>query len=340
MDKTQLPEWIYGTSGLGNLYVAMPEGIKMEIIAACAQHAPGPLVFDTAGKYGAGLALEVLGKGLQQAGVHPGDVIISNKLGWFRTALTTPEPTFERDVWKELQHDAVQRISYDGILACYEQGNELLGNYRANWVSVHDPDEYLAAAKSQTERASRFRDITGAYAALQQLKQEGKVTAIGIGAKDWTVIREICMAVELDWVMIANSMTIHSHPAGLIDFMNLLHARGIPIINAAVFNGGFLTGLDYYNYQPVSPQTHPRLYRWREKLYRVCETHNIRPDAACAAFGRRAPGVKSVALSSTSVQRIAKNAEMAKAIIPLAFWQALVTENLIDAGFAEAFLYE
>ena len=42
----------------------------------------------------------------------------------------------------DLKHDAVQDISYQGILDCYEQGNTLLGKYQARLVSVHDPDEY------------------------------------------------------------------------------------------------------------------------------------------------------------------------------------------------------
>lgn len=340
MITAQIPEIIFGTSGLGNLYVEMPGNVKVQIVHACVQHNQGPLVFDSAGKYGAGLALEALGEGLRQAGVHPDDVTISNKLGWLRTELKTAEPTFEPGIWKGLQHDAVQAISYDGILACYEQGNALLGGYQANWVSVHDPDEYLGVAKTQPDRDRRFRDVLGAYTALHELKQQGKVKAVGVGAKDWTVIREICSAVQLDWVMIANSMTMHSHPAGLVAFMRELHAQGVSIINAAVFNGGFLTGQDYYNYQPVSPQTHPRLYRWREKLFVVCEEFGIPPDAACYAFGRRAPGVRSIALNATSEQRVRQNTGISLTSIPPAFWQALVSRQMIDAGFAEAYLYE
>jgi D-threo-aldose 1-dehydrogenase len=101
--------------------------------------------------------------------VNPSDVLISNKLGWLRTELKTAEPTFEPGVWRNLKHDAVQQISYDGILECYEQGNNLLGDYRAELVSVHDPDEYLAAAEDEQERAQHYRDILEAYRALNEL---------------------------------------------------------------------------------------------------------------------------------------------------------------------------
>ncbi len=183
-----LPRVIAGTSLLGNLYEAYPYEQKKEIINAYIEAADGMPVFDTAGKYGAGLALETLGKCLQELNISPQEVIISNKLGWLRTPLTTPEPTFEPGVWKNLQYDAVQNISYEGIIACFEQGNHLLGTYTPQMVSVHDPDEYLAAAKSADDEQKRYNDILEAYRALQDLKARGAVKQIGIGAKTWTTI--------------------------------------------------------------------------------------------------------------------------------------------------------
>ncbi len=94
----------------------------------------------------------------------PEDIIISNKLGWVRTPLTGPEPLFEIGVWEGIGHDAIQKISYDGILECMEQGNQLLGGrYKPQMVSVHDPDEYLNAARSEDNFRRLFRNITEAY---------------------------------------------------------------------------------------------------------------------------------------------------------------------------------
>jgi hypothetical protein len=50
-----------------------------------------------------------------------------------------------------------------------------LGDYRAELVSVHDPDEYLAAAKDGLEQAQRYQDILEAYRALNELKRDGQV---------------------------------------------------------------------------------------------------------------------------------------------------------------------
>jgi D-threo-aldose 1-dehydrogenase len=214
-----LPPIVFGTSGLGNLFVALEEKEKLEIVSECLRLSKGKAVFDSAGKYGAGLALETLGKCLKQLNIRQEDVIISNKLGWLRTELTTNEPTFEPGVWKDLKHDAVQKISYDGIMQCFEQGNEILNGYHAQMVSVHDPDEYMDTARDLHQSEKLYNDILDAYRALYDLKRQGKVQSIGVGAKNWKIIKRIANDVELDWIMIANSMTIKRHPKELLDFI-------------------------------------------------------------------------------------------------------------------------
>lgn len=338
----QLPEVIFGTSGLGNLYTIMPDEIKLAIIDEYIKATDGDKIpfFDTAGKYGAGLALESLGQCLSDLKVEPEKVLISNKLGWIRTPLLTPEPTFEPGVWKGLKYDAVQKISYEGILECYDQGNELLGEYNSAYVSVHDPDEYLAAAIDAKDEKKRYQDILGAYEALSELKQQGKAQAIGVGAKNWRSIERICNDVKLDWVMIANSVTVQSHPKDLLKFMKKLDDQGIFSINSAVFNAGFLTGGDFYNYKFVDPETTwgSELVTWRNQFYDVCTQYNIAPPAACVKFGMAAPGVKSVAVSTTNPKRVASNIALVNAEIPDAFWQELNNKGLITTEGLEMML--
>lgn len=338
MQEINLPKIIFGTSGLGNLYVALPDDVKCAIVAESIRHSPKPAVFDSAGKYGAGLALESLGRALAQLNISPSEVLISNKLGWLRTELKSPEPTFEPGVWRDLKYDAVQRISYEGILECYEQGNELLGNYRAELVSVHDPDEYLNAAKDKQEQVQRYRDILEAYCALNELKRNGKVKGIGVGSKDWRIIKKITQDVKLDWVMIANSMTIHNHPPELIEFMLELETQGTVIINSAVFNGGFLTGSDYYNYRLTDPKKDKHLHRWRELFYGLCADYKIKPADACVAFGLNGPGVKSIALNTTNPDRVSQNVSLASLKIPTQFWKEMKEYGLIDESYASAYL--
>ena len=330
--KVKLPPVIFGTSCLGNIYEATSYEDKFKIVKACIENAPGgKAVFDTAGKYGAGLALETLGKSLQELKFLPDEVIISNKLGWYQTKLTTPEPTFERDIWKGLKHDAIQKISYEGIQECYEQGNKLLGNYKSQMVSVHDPDEYLDAATDKSDEEIRFTHILNAYKALFELKEKGQVSSVGIGAKNWKAIKRISEFVDLDWIMIANSLTVFSHPKDLLTFLNTMHKKNVTIINSAVFNGGFLIGSDYFNYVHVDKQTErgKYLYQWRNDFFSICKEFNIEPATACFNFAFNLPCVDSIALSTKRADRVGSNVMMATKLVPYSFWEAMADKGLI-----------
>lgn len=327
-----IPPIVFGTSCLGNLYRVIADETKQAIVSEILRHCPEPVVLDSAGKYGAGLALEVIGRTLRQLGVSSDRVVISNKLGWYRVPLRGPEPTFESGVWAGIQNDAESRISYDGIIQCYDQGCELLGSdYKPQLVSVHDPDEYLAAARSTEDRQQRFADVLGAYRALFDLKKSGAVRAVGIGSKDWRVIRQIAEQVDLDWVMFACSLTVYTHPAELLDFISHLNSRGVGMINSAVFNAGFLTGGEWFDYRRVNPVADAALFSWREKFFRVCQEFAVKPADACVQFGLRVPGIAAVALNTEKPERIKANLESASAAIPPAFWIALQRDGLIGS---------
>jgi D-threo-aldose 1-dehydrogenase len=331
--KLVLPGVIFGTSALGNLYAELSEETKTSIVSECLMHSPHPVVFDSAGKYGAGLALEMLGKILEKLNIPENEVIISNKLGWVRSPLTSAEPTFEPGVWKGLQYDAVQRISYNGIMECFEQGSLLLGpRYAPRLLSVHDPDEYLAKAANTDEYEKRLHDITEAYRALSDLKKAGKVKAIGVGSKDWKVIQKLESIISLDWIMFANSMTIMNHPLELIRFMEKLKAKGIAIINSAVFQAGFLIGGDYFDYRKIEPDSPENIkrFQWREQFNTLCAKYNISPTIACVNFAINAPGVKSIALNTSKPGHVRGNVDSVFANVPKEFYTEMKAKGLIE----------
>ena len=328
--------FVCGTSSLGNLYRAIDAQGKLDICAAWFEHLPKPVVIDTAGRYGAGMALSEIGRCLRELKIPPQDVLISNKLGWRQTPLVGAEPTFEPGIWKEMTHDAEQAVSYKGILDCWNEGCDALGeDYRPTLASVHDPDEFLAAASSADERRRRMDAILDAYRALNELKRRGDVAMIGVGAKDWNVIREIHDAVSLDWIMFATLLTIYRHPPELVADIERLSKRGVMFINAGVFHSGFLVGGPYFNYRQLDP-SHPdtkRLAAWRDKLYSICQTHGVTPAAASVQFSVSHPGINSVALNCDHARRVAENLEAARAPIADEFWEELKSEGVISPAY-------
>lgn len=326
-----VPPITFGTSALGNLYTQLDSQTKLRIVEENLSHTPPLTVFDSAGKYGAGLALEALGESLRSLDIASDRVLISNKLGWVRSPLEGDEPLFEPGVWKGLKYDAVQQISYKGILRCFEEGNTLLQGIIPQLVSVHDPDEYLAGAGTPAEQEQRFEDILEAYRALGELKKEGLVKGIGVGAKDWKVIPRIYEQVKLDWVMFANSATLISHPMELLAFMRRLEEDRVGVFNSAVFQSGFLVGGDYYDYQLIRPDSmeNLRLFNWRDAFFSTCADFDISPAHACVQFALHLPGVNSVALSTTDPSKVKRNVASVGTPVPREFWNELKNRKLI-----------
>jgi len=333
----KIPSIIFGTSALGNLYRSLDKNTKLDIVRECLNSVDGPVVFDIAGKYGAGLALEELGTILSELGTDSGKAIISNKLGWLRTKLTSDEPTFERGVWMDIRFDAKQEISSGGILKCLEQGNSLLGGkYYPRLLSVHDPDEYLASAgEDQGLKDKLMNDIYEAYDALFQIRKKDQSVAIGIGAKDWKVIKLISDKIDLDWVMFANSLTLYNHPADLVGFISELSKKGMLIVNSAVFNAGFLTGGNYFDYRLLNKNNvdDKEKYLWRDRFFSVCNEYSVTPSHACIQFALSHPAISSVALNTSNPQHVKRNVEEVENKISLGFFNILKEKGLIQEDY-------
>ena len=336
---------VFGTSCLGNLYREIPFETKVEIAAEWFKAFNRPVI-DSAGKYGAGLSLECIGKALKALGKKNGDLTISVKLGWRRSRRLRrlgdkppyqfEEPTFEPGAWKGIEYDAMQDISYDGILRCYEEAKDLLGGFPIDLVSVHDPDEYLFHAEVQRDRDRRgknalcdlslsapLREIKEAYDALFELKARGEVESVGIGSKDWHAIEMLWReGVRFDWAMFACQPTILVHPPELISFVNELKSAGVTLIDSAVFNGGFLLGSDMLDYRKADPEKDAEVFAFRERYLNLCRRYGLDPAAPAVQYAYRL-GFDSVALNTSSPKRILQNASYASVPVPDGFWREI-----------------
>lgn len=335
-DVVRSAPFVCGTSSLGNLYRVVDRETKLAICREWFEQLPKPLVVDTAGKYGAGMALEEIGRCLRELGAKPDDVVLSNKLAWRRTPLRTKEPTFEPGLWKGMSYDAEQAISYDGIMDCWVEGCELLGgDYRPRLVSVHDPDDFLNAASSPDDRRKRMDLLLEAYHALGDLKRRGEVDLVGVGAKDWGLIREIDKAVGLDWVMFATLYTVYRHPPEILADLQEMASRGVLIVNAGVMHSGFLAGGSYFDYAPASRSNEElrQVFEWRDRFFELCEAFGVIPAAASVRFATSPPAIATVSLNCDTPSRVSENLAAVSTEIDSGFWDALKAERLIAEDF-------
>ena len=146
---------------------------------------------------------------------------------------------------------------------------------------------------------------------------------MGVGSKDWTVIRDLYGDVKFDWAMFACAPTILRHPPELMDFIARLAADGVTVIDSAVFNGGFLTGGDKFDYRTADPARDAALFAKREAYLSLCRKWKLDPAAVAVEYALRIPGVKHVALNTSKPERVAANAAYGNHRSPDGFWSEM-----------------
>jgi D-threo-aldose 1-dehydrogenase len=158
------------------------------------------------------------------------------------------------------------------------------------------------------------------------------VQAVGIGSKEWKIIRELYADVPFDWVMFANSYTLMTHPKEIRSFMKQLQLDGVGIINSALFHGGFLTGGDKFDYREVDQGTEAgrRLLSWRSGFNLTCAEYGVDPGDACIQFGLSHPAISAIALNTSKPEKMIRNAQIIHKEIPRTFWSALQDKGLIE----------
>ena len=126
--------------------------------------------------------------------------------------------------------------SYDGVLRSLEDSLQRLGLCRVDIVLIHDVNPRWHG--DDYER--RFTEaMDGAYRALERLRGEGVVRAIGVGVKGADVCLRFAHAGDFDCFMLAGGYTLLEH-AALDAFLPHCEANGIAVIVASPFNSGIL----------------------------------------------------------------------------------------------------
>ncbi len=135
--------------------------------------------------------------------------------------------------------------------------------------------------------------------------------------------------------MLATSLTVYTHDAKLLSFVQTLSEHNVAVINSAVFNAGFLTGGQFFDYRKITGANpgDAELIAWRERFHELCSRFSVLPAEACVAFGMSPPGIVATALSSVRADRTAQNVNMCNATPPNEFWLAMKESKLLDADY-------
>jgi D-threo-aldose 1-dehydrogenase len=277
-----------GTAPLGGLYRPVADEDADAVVDRAYEL--GLRFFDTAPLYGHGLAEERLGRALSDK--PRSEVVVSTKVG----RLLRPTPVFD--------------FSYDGVLRSFEESLQRLGLDRVDILLVHDPDDHGEEA------------LTGAYPALDRLRSEGAVRAIGVGMNQSELLARFAHEADFDCFLLAGRYTVLDQ-SGADELLPLCVERGIDVIAGGVYNSGILADPEHeqtYDYLPAPAEIVERALRLRA----VCDRHGVPLKAAALQFPFRHPAVVSVLTGCRSVGELDENVRMIDVEIPAALWDELL----------------
>ncbi len=310
----------FGGAPLGNLFNPVAADAARQAIDGAYDR--GLRYFDTAPLYGHGLSERRLGEALRS---RPREsFVLSTKVGRVLEPGTPPAGAYV-----ELP-SLVPRFDYSeaGALRSVEESLGRLGLDRVDVLYIHDIDAFTHGAEGAP---ARFREaMSGAYRAIERLRREGRVRAIGVGVNEWEACQRAAEAADFDCFLLAGRYTLLEQEA-LESFLPLCERRGIGVVIGGPLNSGILaTGPvpgATYNYRPAPPAILDRARR----LERVCASHGVPLAAAALQFPLAHPAVACVIPGARSVGEVEQNVALLARPLPAALWRDLKAEGLVRA---------
>lgn len=309
-----------GCGPFGNLIADAHDADLREAVAAA--RGAGVRYVDTAPFYGHGLSEHRLGEFLRR--VPRESYVLSTKVGRLLhpdAAARTTGP-FASTAPFDIAYD----YGHDGTLRSLEDSLQRLGLARIDIVYIHDVNPKYAGEALE----SRYRQaMDGAYRALDRLRAEGVVGAIGVGVNDVEVLMRFARDGDFDVFMLAGRYTLLDTTA-LPRLLPLCVARGIAVTLAAPLASGILAtgavpGAKFW-YADAPAEVLDRVRR----IEAVCGRHHVPLRAAALQFPFSHPALFSVVAGMRSAQEVVENAEAMRLPIPADLWHELRAERLID----------
>ena len=315
----------FGAAPLGNMFRAIPEQEALATVEAAWND--GIRYFDNAPFYGAGLAEIRMGEALK--GKPRDEYVISTKVG--RIVLEeveqAPRDNGEKgDVFANGRpNKVINDYSHDATLRSIEDSLKRLQTDHIDIVWVHDVaqdfygDEWLA----------KFEEArTGAFKALDRLRDEGMIKAWGLGVNR---VEAVELLLDLDGPrpdgsLLAGRYTLLDHDRALERLMPKIAERGLGIVVGGPYSSGALVGGPNFEYAPATPAILAKV----AAIKAIADRYGISMKAAGLQFSLANPAVAAVIPGASRPQRIAEDTAALNETIPADFWRELRENGLVN----------
>jgi D-threo-aldose 1-dehydrogenase len=316
-----------GTGPLGDFYELLDE--KTAISTVEQAFASGVRVFDSSPHYGNGLAEVRMGAGLRRT---PRDeIVVSTKVG----RIIDPrgkKPELRKDVVSPgfaggFPHAPRFDYSYDGAMRSIEHSLLRLGMDRLDIVLIHDCDVWT---HGPVDALPRFKEaMEGAYVALDKLRGEKVVRAIGFGINEADTCAKFARAGDFDVAMMAGRYSLLVQ-TGLEEFLPLAQQKKMGVLLAGVFNSGILaTGSiphAKFDYADAPAEIVTKV----KKIEDVCKAHGVTIRQAALQFSMEHPAVLSIVIGAEKPDEVKTNVQDASVAIPKSLWSDQKSKGLLN----------
>jgi D-threo-aldose 1-dehydrogenase len=298
----------FGGAAIGNLFTPVSDDDARAAVDAAWDG--GIRTFDTAPHYGLGLSERRLGDALRHR--PRAEYVISTKVGRLLEAAGSAGRDSEGF---DVPASTVRRFDFsaDGVRRSLEASLRRLGLDRIDIALIHDPDDHGEQA------------LREAYPALERLRAEGIVGAIGVGMNQADMLTRFVTDTDVDTVLVAGRYTLLDRSAGR-ELLPAALGRGVSVIVGGVFNSGVLAAPvegATYNYHAAPAE----LIDEARRLAETCARYGVPLRAAAARFPLTHPAVASVLIGMRSAAEVTDALRLRALDIPAALWDSLATAD-------------
>lgn len=310
----------FGTAPVGNIFHEIDEETSDGMFQASWE--AGVRYFDTAPMYGHGLSELRTGQSLRWK--NRDDLILSSKVG--RRLVPAKRSTIDFAPWNNAAPFNMEfDYTYDGTMRAFEDSLQRLALERMDICFIHDIDVFTRGSE-QPEVFKQAMD--GSWRALEKLRDEGVVKAIGVGVNEWQVCQAALEARDFDCFLLAGRYTLLEQESQ-DTFLPMCEERGAAVVVGGGFNSGILaTGAKEgakYNYAPAPADILDRV----TKIEAVCADHNVPLPAAALQFVVAHPAIPSFIAGTRTVAQLQQNLDWFSHPIPTEFWAELKHKGLL-----------
>ncbi|WP_369395378.1 aldo/keto reductase [Streptomyces sp. CG1] len=301
----------FGAAPLGNLFTPLDDEQAHDAVRAAWQR--GIRYFDTAPHYGLGLSERRLGAALRE--YDRAHLAVSTKVGRRLDPADGTGDDLANGFAVPATHRRVWDFSAAGIRRTLEASLTRLGLDRVDLVYLHDPDDHAEQA---------FRE---GYPALEKLRSEGVVGAIGAGMNQTGMLTRFVRDTDVDVVLCAGRYTLLDRSAAT-ELLPAAAERGVSVVLGGVFNSGLLADprpTSTYNYTQAPGELLGRALRMKA----VAERHGTTLRAAALAFSAAHPAVASVLVGTRSAAEVQDCADQYTTPVPEDCWRELRETGLL-----------